>query len=159
MTGSDRSTSATRLLGDIIELFELQWQLFAVDSAEAKQKSTKAIIFLALAFVAAMAGLMSAVLGIGWSLQEMTALSAGLSFLIVSGITLLTAAGLAVVALKSLSNANESLSETKREFGENIKWLKGVILHPKTSPRNQIRHASFRAENVPIEESRFQHLR
>jgi len=147
-----------RVIADVIDLCELQWQLLSVDGQEAKRRATNAAVFLCVGAMIALCALLAAVLGAGWLLAESTIFGVGVSFLIVAAVALLIALVTLWLGARSLSKANESLSETKREFNENVQWIKSVILQPETSPRNQLRHGSFPTEHVPPDESRFRDM-
>ena len=153
------SNGVQRIVSDIVDLCELQWQLLTVDGQEAKRRAVKAAVVLAIAASVALASLLSATIGLAWLLHEWSGLTEGLSFLIVSGAALLLAGIAGLYGLQLLSKAGESLHESRREFAENIRWLKGVVLYPKTSARNQLRHGTFSPEHVDREESRFRNFR
>jgi uncharacterized membrane protein YqjE len=154
------SNGVQRVLSDIVELCELQWQLLNVDGQEAKRRAVKAAIVLAVATCVALAGLLSATIGLGWLLHEQSEIPVGLAFLMVAGVALVFAVLAGVIGLRLLAKASESLNETKREFAENVRWIKGVVLHPKTSARNQLRRESFSTacgepERTQAERARF----
>lgn len=149
------SNGVQRITADIFDLCELQWQLLTVDAQEARRRAIKAALVLAIATCIALASLLSTLFGLAWLLHEWSGLAVGWSFLIVGGVALLLSLLAGLLGLQLLSKAGESLDGTRREFAENIRWLKGVILNPKTSARNQLRHDSFPADQVDLEESRF----
>lgn len=133
----------SRVISDIVDLCELQLQLLSVDSQEAKRRGVKAIICLAFAATIALTAAMTAMIGLGFILHEQYDFSVGQALLIVSGGAILVAAIAAFLGAKLIGKANDSLSEVKSEFAENMRWIKGVVLKPSQSPRNQLRRETF----------------
>ncbi len=80
-----------RVLTDIVDLCELQWQLLSVDGQEAKRRAVTGGVFVAAGGVVALASTTSAVLASGWLLHEQFALSVGVSFLITTAVALVVA--------------------------------------------------------------------
>ncbi|MGB7347212.1 MAG: phage holin family protein [Pirellulaceae bacterium] len=141
---NDRNQSGFgRVINDIVDLCELQIQLLSVDSQEAKRRGVKAIICLAFAAIVALTAAMTAVVGLGFVLHEQYDLTVGQALLIVSGGTILIALLAAYLGIKLIRKANDSLSEVKSEFAENMRWIKAVVLKPDQSPRNQLRRETF----------------
>lgn len=133
-----------RVARDVTDLFELQMQLFAVDSQEAMRRVVKAVVLIAIAAVIALATMTTLVMAAGWALHEfagwplsLSLLSAGIGGLVIGG-------ALALMGLVALRRALALLDEPKRELTENLRWLKATILAPSTSARNQLRRESFR---------------
>jgi len=132
-----------RVISDIVDLCELQIQLLSVDSQEAKRRGVKAIICLALAAIITLTAAITAMIGLGFVLHEQYDFTVGQALLIVSGSGILIALVAAFLGAKLIGKANESLSEVKSEFAENMRWIKGVVLKPDQSPRNQLRRETF----------------
>lgn len=133
-----------RVARDVTDLFELQMQLFAVDSQEAMRKAVKAVVLIGIAAAVTLATMTTLVMAAGWGLHEysgwplsLSLLSAGIGGLVISGL-------IAFVGVVALRRALALIAEPKRELTENLKWLKATILAPSTSPRNQLRRESFR---------------
>ena len=146
----ERQGGFQRVISDIVDLCELQWQLLTVDGQEAKRRAVKAAILIAFGGVVALSGITAAVIGCGWLMHEQFELSPGVSFLLTSGIAMTLAVVCLLLGAKLLGRANASLSEAKREFSENVKWVKSVVLSPNTSPRNQLRREDFAPEPPPV---------
>ncbi|TWU58254.1 phage holin family protein [Rubripirellula reticaptiva] len=132
-----------RVIGDIVDLCELQFQLLSVDSREAKRRGIKAVIFLALAAIITLTAAMTAMIGLGFVLHEQFDLTAGEALLIVSSIAMFVAMIAALTGAKMIGKANDSLIEVKREFAENMRWIKAVVVKPRQSARNQFRRETF----------------
>ena len=126
----------TRVLNDVSELCELQWQLFVVDSSEAGKSMMPAAIsgVLALVFVAAMT--IATTLGCGFVQAASTTLTLGSAFLLVGFLLLLLAGTFGYFAARGLRRSFAHYEDSKAELSENIRWLKATILDPE-SPRNQ----------------------
>ncbi len=142
------------VISDILDLCELQWQLFSVDGQEAKRHCVKAGICLAIGLEVALAAFLAAVLGVGWLLHEQYALPVGTSILIASGVALLLAVATLLVAARLLAKASEALKETRRELGENVRWIKSVVLQPGSSSSNQRPQTGAAPEIVSADASR-----
>lgn len=156
---TNNSKGVRRVVSDIVDLCELQWQLLTVDGQEAKRRAVQAAVVLAIAICIALASLPSVTIGLGWLLHDQIGLSVGLSLLIVGSVALLLALIAGMIGLRILSKAGDSLDETRRELAENIRWIKGAVLHPHSSARNQIRRESFPPDHVDPEKSRFRNDR
>jgi len=139
----ERDSSIRRVVRDIVDLFELQMQLLSVDAQSAQRKLNRAIGSGVTALVLAGSALTVLMFGAGFALHELTELTVGVSLLIVSGVIFLFVLGLLFAAYRAILAAAASMSETKSEFTENLRWLKATLLAPETSVRNQLRDESF----------------
>jgi uncharacterized membrane protein YqjE len=143
MNGDQNSSGFARVVSDIVDLCELQLQLLAVDSQEAKRRGVKAAICLAFAAIVTLTATITAIIGLGYVVHEQFNFSIGQSLLIVSAVAVHIAIIAGYLGAKLLGKANDSLSEVKSEFAENMRWIKGVVLKPSQSPRNQLRRETF----------------
>ena len=132
-----------RVARDIADLCELQLHLFSIDSQQAKKQLARSAALATVSLALAGSALTSAILGGGWLLHDVLEWSPGASILIVAVVVLLLAAILAWLALRSVQSAGSALQESKSELAENLKWLKGTLLAPDRSPRNQYRADGF----------------
>lgn len=139
-----RESSFQRVIRDVTELFELQIQLFSVDSQVARRKLVRAAIYGGAAAVLAGSALTVALIACGFLLDEATELSTGGALLVVSVIVFVIVAVLGWLAVAAVEAATDAMSETKSELAENIRWLKATLISPETSARNQLRRESFR---------------
>ncbi|TWU25123.1 hypothetical protein Pla52o_14210 [Novipirellula galeiformis] len=140
---SNPRSSFQRLSQDVIDLFELQWELLSVDAQEAKRKLVRAAICGGIAATLAGSALTVVMIGTAFLLAEMTQLSNGGALLIAGGVFFSIVALLGWIAAVALQSAAAAMSESKSEFSENLRWLKATLVNPDTSPRNQIRRESF----------------
>lgn len=142
-----------RVMQDVIELCELQWQLLAVDGEEAKRRGVKGIALLVCGALVLLAAFNALVIGVGYLLHEYFEFSIGIGIVISCGAFFVLALISCLLGARSLGKANESLAETKREFAENVRWIKSVVLSPRTSARNQLRRESFPIDRMHPQES------
>ncbi len=130
-----------RVATDVIDLFELQWQLLSVDGEEAKRRAIKAGVFGALALVVAFASMCGLVLGVGWLLHEQFNWSVSTGLLVTSGIGFVLASIAGLIGAILVGKASQSLAETKSEFAENMRWIKSVIaMILLTKPTRHLNH-------------------
>ncbi|NND96121.1 MAG: phage holin family protein [Pirellulaceae bacterium] len=141
-----RSGGFQRVMSDIADLCELQWQLLSVDGQEAKRRAVRAAIFIGIGGITALSGLMALMLAIGRVIHEQFDLSLGIAYLITAAVALVIAGLSMLIGAKLVGRANASLSESKQEFAENVRWIRSVLLKPSTSPRNQLRREDFAPE-------------
>ncbi|MEZ6090194.1 MAG: phage holin family protein [Pirellulaceae bacterium] len=132
-----------RVARDVIDLFELQMQLFSVDSQEARRKAVKGIVYLAIAIPLAGSALTAAMIGGGFLLHELAEWSIGASMLTIAAVTFVIVLALLIATASVTKSAGSAMEESKSEFVENIKWIKAILVSPKTSARNQLRAEDF----------------
>ena len=144
----NHSSSIRRVTQDIVDLFELQLELFSVDAQVMQRKIVRAAIYGITALALGGSALTVVFLGGGVLLHELSGLSAGVSLLIIGGIVFVIVAILLYVALGAFKSATAAMSESKSEFSESLRWLKATLISPSTSPRNQLRAESFPPDDV-----------
>ena len=143
MNSEQHASGFRRVIGDCIDLLELQIQLFSVGSQEARSKATLAAVLGVASALLGASTLTVLLTGLGFLLHEQAQLPIGVSLLVTCGVALVIVALLALIALRLVRTATAALAETKSEFSENLRWIKATILAPETSPRNQFRSDSF----------------
>lgn len=139
----DTTSSIQKVVGDIVDLCELQMQLLSVDSQAAKRKLTRAIACGTAAATLAGSALTVVLVGLGFVIDELTDLSTGAGLLIVGAATFAIVIALLVVSLIAVRAAAAAMSESTSEFAENLRWLKATLVSPQTSPRNRMRRETF----------------
>ncbi|MCC9601748.1 phage holin family protein [Stieleria sp. JC731] len=140
----EKQTSPMRaVIRDVIDLMELQWQLLSVDSQAARRKLTVAMVAGTAAVTLAGSALTVLLVGLGFLLRDLTALTAGASIVVVSVLAFITVGALLWYAAKAMVKASEAMNESKSEFVESLKWLKATLVSPSHSARNQIRAEDF----------------
>lgn len=137
-----------RVIHDVIELAELQWQLFAVDSQSAKQKIGQAVAISAIAMTVSASALTVLIAGLGLLLYDFAGLPVSVSLIIAAVVVFAISGILLFVAFKHVKTAGQAIKESKSELAENMRWLKATLVSPYESPRNQIRSESFRSPPV-----------
>lgn len=145
-TTTRQQSSFQRVMSDIADLCELQWQLLSLDSQQAKKRAIKAIVFLLTAGVIAFCGFAVAAVALGYLIHEQMQWPHSASMALAGLVFLVTAGLSAWFGSRQIGKANEALGETKRELSENVRWIKSVLLSPETSPRNQLRREDFPPE-------------
>lgn len=143
------TSSFQRVARDVMDLFDLQMQLIAVDSQVARQKLVQAIACGVAAAGLGGSALTVLMLSCGFLLAESTDLSTGGGMLVASLVFFLLVAALAWIALTAVRSAAAAMSEAKSEFAENLRWLKATLISPDSSPRNQIRRETFPEREYP----------
>jgi uncharacterized membrane protein YqjE len=121
------ATSFSELAHDVIELGELQAQLFANDIKCTTQK-TRTSLLLSVIGVSVLLGSIPVVLiAIGELIAELTSwpLSAGLAISAVVGIA--ASAGFLVKARNRLNHGLGSLERSRDELNRNIAWIKSSL--------------------------------
>ncbi|PHQ32959.1 phage holin family protein [Rhodopirellula bahusiensis] len=143
------NASIQKVLRDVLDLCELQWQLLSVDAQAAKRKLTSAAIFTSIAVALAGSALTVLLIGFGFLLDELTELSTGGALVTLAVTTFVIVGVLMFIAAKAIQAATDAMAETKSELSENVRWLKATMISPSTSARNQMRRESFRTHREP----------
>jgi Putative Actinobacterial Holin-X, holin superfamily III len=121
------ATSFSELAHDVIELGELQAQLFANDVKSTTQK-TRVSLLLSVVGVCVLLGSVPVVLfAFGELIAELTGwpLSAGLAIAAVVGIA--ASAGFLAAAWSRLNDGLSSLQRSRDELNRNIAWIKSSL--------------------------------
>jgi uncharacterized membrane protein YciS (DUF1049 family) len=135
------ATSFSGLAHDVIELGELQAQLFAHDVKSTTQK-TRTSLILAVVGVCVLLGAIPVLLfALGELISEQTGwpLSAGLAIAAVVGIAI--SAAILAVAWNRLNVGLSSMQRSRDEFSRNVAWVKSS-LRSQTSGKANPRQTS-----------------
>ncbi|MCA9136946.1 MAG: phage holin family protein [Planctomycetales bacterium] len=132
-----------RVTRDVVDLVELQLQLLAVDGQVAKRKAIQAVVCAAVAITLCVSTLTTILLGVGFLFHENLEWSVGASLMAVAVASLVIVTVMLVAATLAIRSAAAAMGETKSEFAENLRWLKGILISPDSSPRHQIRKDDF----------------
>ncbi|TWU67129.1 phage holin family protein [Crateriforma conspicua] len=144
-----KTTPIRRVLRDILDLFELQIQLFSVDAQAAQRKATRAAALSITALALGGATLTVFIMALGFVLHELSGLSTGASLLIVSVLMFAIVGGLLALAASAVGKVGEALGQSQSEMAENFRWLKATLVAPESSPRNVFRDESFPRHKEP----------
>ncbi len=141
------ATSFSELAHDVIELGELQAQLFANDVKSTTQK-TRTSLLLSVIGVCVLLGSIPVVLfAVAELIAELTGwpLSGGLAIAAVVGIA--ASAGFLVTAWNRLNDGLSSLERSRDELNRNIAWIKSS-LRSRAATKADLKHSTS-ADNPP----------
>lgn len=125
-----------RVVTDIGELCELQWELFLVDSREARKSLAPAMLATIAVICLVVAAIVAFTLGLAWTLAQQTALDMGSALLLVALFAALIALGSIWFAWSQMNHALDHYRDSRSEFSENLRWLKSTLLQPEV-PREE----------------------
>lgn len=115
------------LLHDLISLGELQAQLLSVDLRDGKSQAMGPALALIVGVVVALASLPVLILGGAWWLASAAGWGPGVTIFATAAI-LIAIAGLVVwLGLRGLRKAGTTFARSKREFNENLQWIKSTL--------------------------------
>jgi len=123
----DVATSFSELAHDVIELGELQAQLFALD-VKSTVKKTSSSVLLNIIGVCVLLGSVPVILfALGYLIAELLdwPVSAGLGIAAVVGIAI--SAGILLLAWNRLSAGLNSMQRSSEELRRNIAWIKSTL--------------------------------
>lgn len=112
---------------DVLALLELQGELFRIDARESATRAFVPGILAVLAVGLILGASPLALLGLAWGLSTWTNLSQSASALIVAGLGLVLALGIAWLAFKGFRYAVSAWKTSTAECRRNIDWLKGTL--------------------------------
>jgi len=131
------ATSFSGLAHDVIELSELQAQLFAHDVKCTTQKTRTSLLLSVVGACVLLGSVPVLLFALGELITEQTGwpLSAGLAIGAVVGIAI--SAGLMLAAWNRLSSGLSSLQRSRDEFSRNIAWIKSSLRSQPTKPETR----------------------
>jgi hypothetical protein len=131
------AASFSGLAHDIIELSELQAQLFVHDVKSTGQKTRTALVLSVVGLCVLLGTIPVLLIALGQFIAEQTGWpqSAGLAIGAVLGIV--ASAVLLAVARNRLSAGVNSLQQSRDEFNRNIAWIKASLRSQPTNPNVQ----------------------
>lgn len=115
------------LAHDVITLAELQCRLLGADLREGAGKSRMPAVMLVTAPILALAALPVILFGCARGLMMATGWSEAAALVTVGGGALLLAGVLGWIGWSRLRSATRILSRSKREFTENLHWIKTAL--------------------------------
>jgi hypothetical protein len=127
VTQPDVATSFSELAHDVIELGELQAQLFAID-VKSTVKKTGSSVLLSVVGLCVLLGTVPVILfALGYLIHELLdwPVSAGLGIAAVIGIVI--SAGILLLAWNRLSAGLNSMQRSSEELRRNIAWIKSTL--------------------------------
>lgn len=131
----DVATSFAELAHDVIELGELQGQLFALDVKSTVKKTSSSVLMSIIGLVVLLGTVPVILLALGYLVAELLdwPVSAGLGIAAVIGIAI--SAGILLLGWNRLRAGLNSMQRSSEELRRNIAWIKSTLRSRKsTSP-------------------------
>lgn len=144
--GRSRSNSPPRrvarnvsgLAHDMVNLAELQAQLFVLDAKQAGRRAILPMMLLMIGTVFALSAVPVAILGVAYVLIEYTILLPWAALLVAAAGGAVIGGVVALAGAKWFTGRMELMKRSKIEFQHNLKWVKSVLRHDtslqKSSP-------------------------
>jgi Putative Actinobacterial Holin-X, holin superfamily III len=132
-----------RVIRDIADLCELQFELLAVDGKEAVRLSFAAIAAIIFAAIFGLAAVSGSVLALAAAFHENFDWTISSSLLAATGIAAAIAAVSGILGWSLVKKATSSLDETRSEFAENLRWIKAAIVSPEDASHLQVHEEHF----------------
>jgi hypothetical protein len=131
------ATSFSGLAHDVIELSELQAQLFALDVKCTTQKTRTSLLLSVVGACVLLGSVPVLLFALGELITEQTGwpLSAGLAIAAVIGIAI--SAALLLAARNRLSSGLSSLQRSRDEFSRNVAWIKSSLRSQPARPETR----------------------
>ena len=121
------ANQARTLVGDLLELAELQAKLAKADAVEATQAAVRPAVMLVLGACAAIASLPVITLGLANLLGEASSLSIGQSQLLVGCVVAIAALVVVTVSLRKFRGASLRFRRSADELAKNMAWAKAAV--------------------------------
>ncbi|MEZ6137599.1 MAG: phage holin family protein [Pirellulaceae bacterium] len=118
---------AVNVMGDVVEMAELQAKLARADAALAAKRVTLPLAFLLLGACGAIASLPVFAHGFSTLLAVTTVLSMWQAELAVGAILFVLAAVTVWIALRRIRHASTEFRRSAAEFSKNLTWLKAIL--------------------------------
>ncbi len=137
-----------RVVRDVADLCELQFELLAVDGKIAVQRSATAAVTLLIGAIFGLSAVVAIVLALASFLHEQAEWTISSSLLAAAAIAAVLGGMLAIIGSVILKKAMSALDETRSEFAENLRWIKAAVVAPDASPQSKVSETSFRTRSV-----------
>lgn len=118
---------AANVVGDMLELAELQAQLAKADTGAAIRRAIRPLAFLLLGSCGAIACFPVLVLGIASCVDAMTILNSWQSQLVVAGVGVLLASLTVWIAARRFLTSLRPFRRSADELAKNLEWIRSVI--------------------------------
>lgn len=118
---------AANVIGDVLELAELQARLAKTDAVEAANRAAKPLALIVIGGSTAVAGLPVITFGMASLIDETTVLNAWQSQLLTGGVVTLVALLVVYLAIRRLLNASQQFKRSAEELAKNMAWAKAVV--------------------------------
>ncbi len=125
-----------RQLGsDVLTLAELQADLLQADLREWAGAFTKGVAALVAALVVLLSSMPVLLIGLGYYLDEAADLSLPAAMFVAAGVGVALAVAAAGIGVWLIKREQPPLRRFRSELRHNVRWLKRVLTHPTTAPR------------------------
>ncbi len=121
------ASQAANVLGDVLELAELQAKLAKADTLNASKAASQPAVLLVVAACGALASLPIVLLGIASMLDALTVLNGWQSQLIVGVVAATVAILVIYYSIKKLRRLSLEFRRSADEFAKNLAWAKVVV--------------------------------
>jgi uncharacterized membrane protein YqjE len=122
------------LVGDVMTLGELQWQLFRVDLEQMKAQAVVPIVVLAAGAVLLLSCVPIALVALAICLNEFTKLTPAAAFLIALAVGLVLGGLLCLFGAWRLRSSLGVMKRSQNELGQNYRWLKKMLGRLSSGP-------------------------
>lgn len=119
--------STAELLHDVGDLAELQWELLAIDAAEARRRARWPLVAIVLAVVVLLGMAPVLLLGLAELLVLYASFAAAWAYLLVAVVAAVAAAVTVKLSIDRLGQATASFGRSRDELKQNIQWMRSVI--------------------------------
>jgi len=121
------ASGAANVLGDVLELAELQAKLAKADASKAISTAVPPAFTLVIGGCTALAALPVVILGLATLVADLTVLNAWQSQLLVGVLVAILAAALVYYSLRKLRRAGLQFERSLRELENNVAWAKSAV--------------------------------
>jgi hypothetical protein len=128
---------ATEVVGDAVELAELQARLAKADAALAAAQAKPSIAVLVIGSCLALSSLPVLALGLASLLAATTVLNVWQSQLLVGVTATLIAAVMVYLAIRGVINAVSKFQRSAEQFANNLAWFKATVRPSSTTATRQ----------------------
>lgn len=121
------TTSFSELTHDVIELAELQAQLFALDIKETSQSTRNSLLLVVAGACVLVGAIPVALMALAELLVEEIGWSSALSYAAATLVGIVIGVGLILAAYVRFRTGVSALSRSREELGRNVAWIKSSL--------------------------------
>lgn len=121
------ASGAANVIGDLLELAELQAKLAKADASRAMSTAVPPVFTLVIGGCTALAALPVVILGLATLVDDLTVLNAWQSQLLVGSVVASMAAVMVYYSLRKLRRAGLQFERSLRELENNVAWAKSAV--------------------------------
>jgi hypothetical protein len=128
------ASGAANVLGDLLELAELQAKLAKADASRAMSSAMPPAFTLVIGGCTALAALPVVILGLATLLADMSPLNAWQAQLLVGVLVASMAAAIVYISLRKLRRASSQFQRSLQELENNVAWAKSAVRSHQRQP-------------------------